>query len=77
MERYHRGERLYQVKRLKVKRKNSWGKVTTPKAAGAVTQHPAICSCWMCGNSRKYYGNGGQGLTKQEISDREYMKTCN
>lgn len=74
MERYHRGERLYQVKRLKVKRKNYWGMLKNPKNAGRVSQYPAICSCHMCGNSRKYYGNGKQGLSVKELSDQELLK---
>ena len=74
MERYHRGERLQQVKRLKVKRKNYWGKIKTPRGSGMVSQTPAICSCWMCGNYRKYYGNGSNGLTIKELSDREFNK---
>lgn len=28
---------------------------------------PTICSCWMCGNVRKYYGNSKQGKTIQEL----------
>lgn len=74
MERYHRGERLQQVMRLKVKRKNYWGTVKSPGRSGMVSQYPAICSCWMCGNSRKYYGNGSGGLTVKELSDREFIK---
>lgn len=27
---------------------------------------PALCSCWMCGNPRKFYGNGKASLTLKE-----------
>lgn len=75
MERYHRGERLEQSKRLKQKRKSYWG-MTNPnqKQLGRVSQYPAICSCPACGNSRKYYGNGNQGISYKEYSDREFLK---
>lgn len=35
-----------------------------------VTRHnhetPAACSCWMCGNPRKYADSVSDGLTRQE-----------
>ncbi|MBH5329844.1 hypothetical protein H9Q10_09205 [Eikenella sp. S3360] len=48
--------------------------VTTPKP----------CSCWMCGNPRKFYGNGQDGKTVQEkraaqaiaIGKREPLPAC-
>ena len=26
-----------------------------------------LCSCWMCGNPRRLYGNGKAALTQQEL----------
>ena len=26
-----------------------------------------VCSCWMCGNPRRYYGNAANALTRQEV----------
>jgi hypothetical protein len=87
MLKFHRGERRYQIERLKKKRKNYWGYPSTvsssteppvemtPRQLSAVAQHPAICSCWMCSGSafRRMYGNGRDGLTFQELVnlDRE------
>lgn len=28
---------------------------------------PTLCSCWLCGNPRKFYGNGKDGKTLQEL----------
>ena len=36
---------------------------------------PARCSCFMCGNPRKFYGNSKQGKTLQQLraeNDGEY-----
>jgi len=34
----------------------------TPKEAGMFANHGKVCSCWMCGNPRRYFG----ALTRQE-----------
>lgn len=28
---------------------------------------PTLCSCWLCGNPRKFYGNGKNSKTLQEL----------
>lgn len=28
---------------------------------------PKLCSCWLCGNPRKFYGNGKNSKTIQEL----------
>lgn len=28
---------------------------------------PKLCSCWLCGNPRKFYGNGKNAKTLQEL----------
>ena len=66
MEKFDRGERRYQVERLKVKRQWYYrhGRVygtegivpMTPKQLGRVVQYPAMCSCWACGYDRKDHG---------------------
>lgn len=48
------------VKKLWAKRALSsrWSTSVTPAAVGIYAHSPARCSCFMCGNPRKYYGNG-------------------
>lgn len=36
------------------------------KWRGRIATTPTPCSCWMCGNPRKYYGNGKYAKTLQE-----------
>lgn len=31
------------------------------------TTTPKLCSCWLCGNPRKFYGNGKNAKTIQEL----------
>lgn len=38
---------------------------------------PKSCSCWLCGNAHKFYGNGKSAKTLQErkaINDEIYRK---
>ena len=55
-----RALRRHHVARLKKSRSDYWGHVLglewEPQHLGAVVQHPCICSCWMCGNPRKWVG---------------------
>jgi hypothetical protein len=43
-------QRIHDANRVKANRKkyNGQGK--------SMAETPAICSCWMCGNPRKYFG---------------------
>jgi hypothetical protein len=33
-----------------------------------------LCSCSMCASPRKYYGNGAEGLTFQELKARDQFR---
>lgn len=75
MERFNRAERRFQTKRLKAKRKNYHGRKDfeqSPDFLGKVVNTPAMCSCFMCGNTRKYWGNAG--ISFKELSDKEFNK---
>ena len=53
-----RAWRRAQRERIRAKRINhydGWGK-ESPRAAGMVTTTSTLCSCWMCGNPRKWFG---------------------
>lgn len=66
MEKYSRSQRISDSKRLKRNRQNYWS--TSPKnpvQMGLLLNTPAICSCPMCGNPRKYF-KGKDALTLQE-----------
>lgn len=49
--------RLAQIERLKKNRKHYWNNSLNTKHAGMALTTPKICSCWMCGNPRKYFGD--------------------
>lgn len=70
MEKFNRAERRAQVARLKQKRKFYFGGgfdnetisgynqhiPLEGRQLGRVVQYPAMCSCPMCGNSRRHFG---------------------
>jgi hypothetical protein len=41
---------------------------TDPRAIARFREQPAQCSCWACGNPRRY-AKGGERLTRQERRD--------
>lgn len=38
---------------------------------GIVVSTPKSCSCWMCGNPRRFYTDRKSGLTLKEVAHRE------
>ncbi len=51
-----RASRRHHRARLKKKRQYYRGRRLTDAALGIVVNTPTLCSCWMCGNPRKYFG---------------------
>lgn len=66
-----RAIRRHHAKRLKNVRKYYQGGHggSTPRILGIYLHTPCNCSCWMCGNERKYFGR----RTVKEMSDLEMM----
>lgn len=50
-----RAVRRAHIKRLKAARKHWWGRDLSDDEQGRVVDTPKPCSCWMCGNPRKYF----------------------
>lgn len=73
-----RGERRHQEERIK-KARSSYDAVgdtyggarKNPVAVGKVCKTPAPCSCYMCGNPRKHFGE----RSIHEKSDEQFVKT--
>jgi hypothetical protein len=68
--------RRHHRQRVKNNRKKYWTVFPhkeSPKRLGIVTTTPCICSCWMCGNPRKYYKNSKAGMKTSEIRKMEAM----
>lgn len=51
-----RAIRRAHAERLKKYRRNWWGSSLASKHLGKVVDTPTPCSCWMCGNPRRYSG---------------------
>lgn len=53
-----RAIRRHHIARLKNTRKNYFNATwrSDPKQLGRIVQYPAMCSCTMCGNERKWFG---------------------
>ncbi len=77
-----RSLRRFHERRLRKKRSLYWGAKTVgnPRLIGQCIKTPCICSCWMCGNQRKYHGLLFQELKAlekftQEKKYSEYINT--
>jgi len=46
-----KSDRIHHATRVKSKRSKYSGK------GKSMAETPAICSCWMCGNPRRYFGD--------------------
>lgn len=72
----NRALRRHHRQRVKNNRKKYWTVFPheeSPKRLGIITTTPCICSCWMCGNPRKYYKNSKAGMKTSEIRKMEAM----
>ncbi|CAH1193068.1 Hypothetical protein DAL_41 [Psychrobacter phage D'Alembert] len=67
-------QKRHHKKRLKNRRKRDTFAKVQPLNKYVIT--PTICSCWMCGNARKFSGNSKQGKTIQELR-QEYKQKDN
>lgn len=65
-----RAIRRFHTQRLKTKRKFHWGYELIGSSLEKVIKTPTPCSCWMCGNPRKYFGT----KTYQELKQEEFEK---
>lgn len=67
---FNRAVRRHHVERLKQSRKYFWGRqrLTDPRRLGILVHTPKLCSCYGCGNQRKY-----KGLSISELRDLEQM----
>lgn len=71
-----RALRRHHRQRVKNNRKKYWTVFPheeSPKRLGIITTTPCICSCWMCGNPRKFYKNSKAGMKTSEIRKMEAM----
>ena len=78
MQQRGREYRIRQLQRKKRKaakqfKENEW--IASGKAIGIHADTPTRCSCDMCGNPRKHYGNGkhGQTLGEQKPALQEHI----
>ena len=56
---FSRATRRHHVARLKKARKHFWGNYDKPmegRQLGVAVATPAVCSCPMCGNARRWFG---------------------
>lgn len=74
--RFSRSHRRHHAKRLKVKRWKENARCSNPQYQNwAWVENNACrrvhtatqCSCAMCGNPRRHYGNSAKALTRQEL----------
>ena len=65
-------QKRHHKKRLKNKRKRDNHAKGQPLNKHVIT--PKLCSCWMCGNARKFFGNSKHGKTVQELRQEDKQK---
>lgn len=74
MKNFKRSIRRHHIKRLKNKRKKyhgGWASESS-RAKGMVLHSPCLCSCYMCGNPRKFQ----RERSLKEISHIELQNKC-
>lgn len=66
-------KRIHHARRLKEKRKHySKNKgILSDRAVGTLFHSPARCSCFMCGNPRKYFGERTVQERRQMQKERD------
>lgn len=68
-----RRHHAWRLKKNRLTYYSNWGKRdTSGRAVGMLLHTAALCSCFACGNARRFYGNGRQGRTLQEL--RKYHR---
>jgi len=73
-----RALRRHHVQRLKRARAGYWGRDRTlsPRQLGIAVGTSTPCSCWMCGNPRRFLtGDLPNGLTVQEVKQRLFAQS--
>jgi hypothetical protein len=73
----YRAIRRHHRCRLRHNRRFHWGRDLAeagenPRSRGKVIDTPTPCSCWMCGNPRRYFGE----KTMQELRQDEADGLC-
>ena len=72
-----RAVRRHHVKRLRRKRKGYWSGIllhrecSASRWRGMITTTPKLCSCYMCGNPRKYFN---ERTMQEKKSDAALMQ---
>ena len=72
------GNRLFKANTIasRFRKNNSWW--SWPGKEGKLRKTRCVCSCYMCGNPRKTFGNGKLAKTFQEIKhDITYREELN
>lgn len=58
------------LEKARTRRLSTWARDLPPaqraRAAGRLATTPCPCSCWMCGNPRRHFGNTALARTRQE-----------
>ncbi|REF02454.1 hypothetical protein C7418_1263 [Cupriavidus plantarum] len=67
-----RAYRRAQVVRLKAKRRSYHGGANSDRELGRWVWTAAVCSCWMCGNPRRYFRE--RTIQERRFCQRARMK---
>ena len=67
-----RAIRRFHYQRLKKKRikNNYWSHLKNDRHLGICIDTPKLCSCWLCGNPRKYFGEKSRQEIKFQIGNK-------
>ena len=67
-----RAQRRFHLHRMKVKAERVYY-YNVPGTARKIANHLANCSCWMCGNPRRYFWEKTRQELKSELDFREQL----
>jgi len=70
-----RALRRHHVARFKRSRRFHWGRdlAQEPKLLAKAVDTPCPCSCWMCGNPRRYFGELTRPERRELLEFREWQ----
>ena len=69
-----KAQRRHDAERLRAKRAKTLSFTPTPRQLGRHAQTPKACSCWMCGNPRKFLGERTVQEQRFLATSQEYFR---
>lgn len=64
-----RGLRRHHLERLRKSRQHHWGRNLSGRELGKAIHTPCLCSCFLCGNTRRWNGKTIQERRQMDVDE--------